>query len=366
MLKQDTKMKAKGLVLGLAAVCSAAIPAGACTGIALKAKDGSYIQARTIEWAKGYLESGYTIIPRGEKLFSYTPDGGQGHHFTAKYGVVGLTVADKNFIAEGMNEAGLSTGLFFFPEYGSYGKFDPSRRDVSVADMQLNQWMLTQFATIDEVKQAILSGNVDIVGLVGDAVIHWRIGEPSGREVVLEIVDGVPHFYENTVGVITNAPGFEWHLTNLSNYVNLYGGNAVAHKMGDFEVKPIGSGSGLRGVPGDATPPSRFIRAAFIRNTAPQLADATATVMQTFHLLNFFDVPLGFEINAGEQFPDIPSATQWTSSIDLTHRKVYYHTAYNVNIRCIDLSAIDFGKVKYQWHPLDASQVQPVEMVEVK
>ena len=246
-------MKAKGLVLGLAAVCSAAIPAGACTGIALKAKDGSYIQARTIEWAKGYLESGYTIIPRGEKLFSYTPDGGQGHHFSAKYGVVGLTVADKNFIAEGMNEAGLSTGLFFFPEYGSYGKFDPSRRDVSVADMQLNQWMLTQFATIDEVKQAILSGNVDIVGLVGDAVIHWRIGEPSGREVVLEIVDGVPHFYENTVGVITNAPGFEWHLTNLSNYVNLYGGNAVAHKMGDFEVKPIGSGSGLRGVPGDAT-----------------------------------------------------------------------------------------------------------------
>jgi choloylglycine hydrolase len=182
----------------------------------------------------------------------------------------------------------------------------------------------------------------------------------------LEIVDGVPHFYENTVGVITNAPGFEWHLTNLSNYVNLYGGNAVAHKMGDFEVKPIGSGSGLRGVPGDATPPSRFIRAAFIRNTAPQLADATATVMQTFHLLNFFDVPLGFEINAGEQFPDIPSATQWTSSIDLTHRKVYYHTAYNVNIRCIDLSAIDFGKVTYQWHPLDASQVQPVEMVEVK
>ena len=359
-------MNTKVLALGVVAACGLAIPAGACTGIALTAKDGSYIQARTIEWAKGYLESGYTIIPRGEKLFSYTPDGGEGMHFTAKYGVVGLTVADKNFIAEGVNEAGLSCGLFFFPEYGSYKKFDPSRRDVSVADMQLNQWILTQFSTIDEVKQTILSGNVDVVGLVGNAVIHWRIGEPSGREVVLEIVDGVPHFYENTVGVITNAPGFEWHLTNLSNYVNLYGGTAAAHKMGDFEVQPIGSGSGLRGVPGDATPPSRFIRAAFIRNTAPMLADAQATVFQTFHLLNFFDVPLGFEVNAGEQFPDIPSATQWTSSIDLTHKKVYYHTAYNVNIRCIDLNTIDFGKVKYQWHPLDASQVQPVETVMVK
>lgn len=357
-------MNTKGLVLGVAAVCIAAIPAGACTGIALKAKDGSYIQARTIEWAKGYLESGYTIIPRGEKLFSYTPDNGKGLHFIAKYGVVGLTVADKNFIAEGINEAGLSCGLFFFPGgYGSYKPFEAARRDVSVADMQLNQWILSSFATIDEVKDVLLNGKVDVVGLVGDAVLHWRIGEPSGREVVLEIVDGVPHFYENPVGVITNAPGFEWHLANLSNYVNLYGGNASPAKMGDFEVKPFGSGSGLLGIPGDATPPSRFIRAAFIRNTAPQLADAFATVTQTFHLLNFFDVPLGFETNADTTFPDIPSATQWTSSIDLTHRKVYYHTANNVNIRCIDLAAIDFGKVAYQWHPLDATQVQPVEMV---
>ena len=359
-------MNTKVLALGVAAACGMAFPAGACTGIALTAKDGSYIQARTIEWAKGYLESGYTIIPRGEKLFSYTPDGGEGIHFTAKYGVVGLTVADKNFIAEGVNEAGLSSGLFFFPEYGSYKKFDASRRDVSVADMQFNQWLLTQFSTIDEVKEALLSGSVDVVGLVGNAVVHWRIGEPSGKEVVLEIVDGVPHFYDNPVGVITNAPGFEWHLTNLSNYVNLYGGTAQAHKMGDFEVQPIGSGSGLRGVPGDATPPSRFVRAAFIRNTAPQLADAPSTVFQTFHLLNFFDVPLGFETNVGTEFPNIPSATQWTSSIDLTHRKVYYHTAYNVNIRCIDLNTIDFGKVKYQWHPLDASQIQPVEIVQVK
>lgn len=351
--------------MGIIATAIAAVPAGACTGISLTAKDGSYIQARTIEWAKGYLESGYAVIPRGEKLFSYTPDGNKGLHFTAKYGVVGLTVADKNFIAEGLNEAGLSTGLFFFPGYGSYKKFDPAKRDATLADMQFNQWALTQFATVDEVKEAVLSGSVDIVGLVGDAVVHWRIGDKLGNQLVLEIVDGVPHFYENTVGVLTNAPGFDWHLANLSNYVNLFGGTAASKQMGEFKVNPVGSGSGLLGLPGDATPPSRFIRAAFIRNTAPQQETALATVMQTFHLLNNFDIPLGFEL-APSAMPDIPSATQWTSSIDLTHRKVYYHTAYNVNIRCIDLKTIDFDKVEYQWHPLDASKEQPVENVEVK
>ena len=76
-------MNKKVLFMGLIAAISMAVPAGACTGIALTAKDGSYIQARTIEWAKGYLESGYTIIPRGEQLFSYTPDGGKGLYFTS-------------------------------------------------------------------------------------------------------------------------------------------------------------------------------------------------------------------------------------------------------------------------------------------
>ena len=81
-------------------------------------------------------------------------------------------------------------------------------------------WILTQFSTIDQVKAAIAS--VRVVGLEPSSVVHWRIGEPSGRQVVLEIVGGVPHFYENEVGVLTNAPGFEWQLTNLNNYVNLY------------------------------------------------------------------------------------------------------------------------------------------------
>ena len=64
--------------------------------------------------------------------------------------------------------------------------------------------------------------------------------------------------------------------------------------------------------------------------------------------------------------PDIPSATQWTSAIDLTNRKVYYKTAYNNNIRCISMKKIDFDKVKYQSYPLDKELKQPVEEIIVK
>jgi choloylglycine hydrolase len=118
----------------------------------------------------------------------------------------------------------------------------------------------------------------------------------------------------------------------------------------------------MLGLPGDFTPPSRFVRAAFFRNTAPQRADGYATVLQCFHILNNFDVPIAIE-NPAEK--ELPSATQWTSAIDLTARKVYYKTVYNNSIRCIDLSDIDFSKVKYQSHPLDDVATQPVQMVKV-
>lgn len=340
-----------------------AFEALACTGLSLTAADGSYVQARTIEWGNSALESMYVVIPRGQSLQSLTPGSEPGVAFKARYGVVGLAVVEERFIAEGINEAGLSAGLFFFPQYGSYESYEAAQSERTLVDLEVAQWILTQFATIDEVKASI--GDVRIVGLEANAVVHWRIGEPSGRQVVLEIVDGVPHFYENEVGVLTNAPGFEWQVTNLNNYVNLRPGDVEPYKMDEKTLRAFGATAGFLGLPGDDTPPSRFVRAAFFRATAPQRATAFATVQECFHLLNNFDVPIGLEHPAGE-CPDIPSATQWTSAIDLTHRVVYYKTAYNNTIRSIDLSQIDFGKVRYQVHPLDREPVQPVERITVR
>ena len=356
-------MKAGNLLLAATTLWGGTFQAIACTGISLTAKDGSYVQSRTIEWSSGALQSHYVIVPRGQRLTSFTPTGVNGLAFTAKYGLVGLAVVQPEFIAEGINEAGLSAGLFFFPYYGSYRKYEPAQNDRTLSDLQVVTWMLSQFATIDEVKAAL--STVRIVGLEPTSVVHWRIGEASGRQVVLEIVEGIPHFYENEVGVLTNAPDFPWQLTNLNNYVNLYPGSAPIHKLGDVTLRPLGGNSGFLGIPGDATPPSRFVRAAFYRATAPQRATAFETGLQCLPLLSAFGVPIGIPHPEGES-PDIPSATQWTSAIDLTHRKVYYKTAYNNSIRCIDLAEIDFAKVSCQSHPLDRTQEQPVEKIVVR
>lgn len=335
----------------------------ACTGISLRSEDGSYIQARTIENSKMRLPSEYVIIPRGETLSSFTPINADGMKYKAKYGVVGLSVVQKEFIAEGINEKGLSAGLFFFPNYGSYKSFVEADEYFTIGDLQLVQWMLSQFATVEEVIGAL--GRVRVAGLDALAVVHWRIADATGRQIVLEFEDGNPIVHENTVGVITNAPSFDWHLTNLNNYVNLFSGDASSQMMSEQRIFPIGGNSGFLGLPGDATPPSRFVRAAFYKATAPLLATSEETVLQCFHILNNFDIPIGTEHEAGKA-PDIPSVTQWTSAIDLTNRRVYYKTFYNNTIRCIDLSDINFDKVKYQSHPLDETEEQPIVMIKVK
>ena len=336
----------------------------ACTGISLFAKDGGYVQARTIEWGDSYLPSEYVIIPRNLEQISYTPTGINGLKFQSKYGVVGLAIIQKEFIAEGLNEVGLSAGLFYFPHYGKYPEYDPQQNNQTLSDLQFVSWILCRFSTIDEVIEATKQIRITSLDKQGSTV-HWRIGEASGRQVVLEFINGIPHFYENKIGVLTNAPDFPWHITNLNNYVNLFPGNAPTQKIGDITIFPFGAGSGFLGIPGDVTPPSRFVRIAFYKATAPQLKTSEETIFQSFHILNNFDIPIGVEHPIGKA-PNIPSATQWTSAIDLTQKKLYYKTSYNNNIRCINLNNIDFEKISYQSHPLDPKMQQPVDIIQIR
>ena len=68
----------------------------------------------------------------------------------------------------------------------------------------------------------------------------------------------------------------------------------------------------------------------------------------------------------GEVPEGLPSATQFTSASDLHALRIYYRTAWNSNIRCIDLKKIDFNKVNYTVAPLDKKQEQPVEFLKIK
>lgn len=340
--------------------------ANACTGITLRAKNNDMVVARTMDWSRAETDNMYVIVPRGHEQTSLTPGGKMdGLKFTSVYGYAGIAVQLPDFIIDGTNEAGLNVGLFYFPGYGEYPWYNANDKENSIADFELAAWMLARFSTIDQIKQAIK--DITVTSVAPDAsTAHWRITDATGKQVILEFIDGAAHFYDSAVGVITNAPGYPWHVTNLNNYVNLGPGTAGPKKLGNITLRAFGSDSGMLGLPGDFTPPSRFVRAALLSNYSIPQKDGYESAMKAFHILNNLDVPLGVEFDSGRATNNMPSATQWTIATDLGNRVIYYHTMYNRTIRSIDMKNIDFANVRFQYAPLDTAKVQTIIPIKVK
>ena len=353
-------MKTKITISFLAIAIATIQSANACTGITLTAADNSFVLARTVDWSGSEMDNLYVISPRDHTEQSLLPDGSKGGmKFTSKYGFVGLGMQRPEFIVDGTNEAGLSAALFYFPDYGKYVPYSSADNANTLADFQVVSWILSNFSSIDEVKSAIDTVNVVNIDPTASTV-HWRIAEASGRVVVMEIIDGIPTFYENPLGTIANSPEFTWHLTNLDNYINLQSGTIAPTVFGPIKLQSLSHGTGLLGLPGDFSSPSRFVRASFFKNYSITQPDAAATIKQAFHILNNFDVPFGTTQAAKSGTFDMPSATQWTIATDITNRKIYYHTMYNRTIRRIDMNTIDFETVPFQSHPLDTARAETV------
>jgi choloylglycine hydrolase len=165
--------------------------------------------------------------------------------------------------------------------------------------------------------------------------------EPGGRAIVIEYLKGEMKIFDAPLAVITNAPSYDWHETNLRNYINLSPVALPGKNIGDLNFKPLGGGSGMIGLPGDFTPPSRFVRAVAFSQTARPTLTGDATIYEVFRILDNFNVPLGAADESGnDRTQGMRSATIWNSASD-THNKVfYYHTQHNRRVPIVDLEGL--------------------------
>ena len=173
---------------------------------------------------------------------------------------------------------------------------------------------------------------------------HFFIQDRSGKSIVVEPVDGTLKVHDAPLGVMTNAPTYDWHMTNLNNYLSLTVKDIDTAKVGPVTLSAFGSGSGLHGLPGDFTPPSRFIRAAIYSQAAAPNAAAGDAVLAAFHILNQFDIPKGSVQNSAMGKP-VDEVTEWTSVADLKNLRWYYRTREDQSIHVVDLKqAVDAAK----------------------
>jgi choloylglycine hydrolase len=311
-----------------------------CTGIKIKPKDGSVIFARTLEFGvdAGCKPAG---IPAGIEHVGSAPEDKPGLVWTSKYAAIGMDVMGSGLLLDGFNEKGLSVGAFNFSEFAVYQDVTPADYEKCLNCFELAPYLLTTAATVDEAIAALREIKLVDMPLKefhnARMQFHWRVGDQSGRTVAIEYMDGELHVIENPLGAIANSPNFTWHLTNLTNYINLSPHAWPDVELENLTLKPSSLGSGMNGLPGDFTSPSRFVRAVAFQETYAPSATADEGIKTAFHILNLFDIPKGASVQraGGVDYPDI---TQVTVAGDVTNGRYFFRTFENSQIRMITMA----------------------------
>ena len=354
------------ILVALSLAFAQAAPALACTGLRVKPRDGSIVTGRTLEFPTE-LHSSVVVIPRGMAYTGSAPGGLPGLRWTTKYGMVGANGVGKPVIIDGLNEKGLGIGIFYFSNSAGYPTVAAGDAARTLAPWELPTFLLGTCSNVAEAAEAAGKVVVGPTALTEWGIVppvHYVLHDASGRSVVLEPVGGKLLAHENPIGVMANNPTFDWHMTNLQNYVNLTVSDAPGAHLDGEQIPRVDIGTGMLGLPGNFTSPSRFVRAVAYSQSAIPVDDAREGVLQAFHLLNQFDMPRGLN-REHRASPDMPRGeagamqteyTLWTSVSDLKNRRFYFHTYANRQIRMVDLASFDLDAKAVRTLPMTAPQ----------
>lgn len=310
-----------------------------CTNFKIKpSKDGTVVVGRTMEfpdvipWEVQVVAAGVPRASAGVK---------NGLAWTPQYGVVGMGAIGDGLLADGMNTEGLSAHALYMSGFCDYAA--PAGTGNDISEMDVIAYLLGTCKNVAEAKSA--AANLNVVGVdpgVGFVPpLHFLLHDATAS-IAIEFRPEGMSIVDNPTGVGTNPPFLDWHVTNLRNYVGVSSVNPTT-TVHDTVLHPLGQGGGLLGLPGDYTPPSRFVRAAALMLLIDQPADAASAEAACLHVLNSFDIPAGLiseEFKPGQMVPEV---TSWVTVCNLTDRRYGYRTIGDPVPYVVDLTTTDFS-----------------------
>lgn len=315
-----------------------------CTSLTIQTADQKHLLARTMDFA---FELGATI--------SYMP----AHYtwqttlesedsFTSNYAFIGAgrKLVDTYYFVDGVNEKGLAVAELYYPGEAKYHEM-PDDKLTNLTPHELPKWFLGQFASVAEIEQALPTLHIvaQPIALVGvTPPLHYIITDRTGRVCVLESESGELVLKDNPLGVMTNSPDLGWHLKNLNNYLYLSNTGYAEKEFNGVTFSPFGQGNGSFALPGGYTPPERFVRAAFLKETAAVPKNADEGVNSLLHILSSVDIPKGSVIH-DNGFLDY---TQYTGAMCLEDQTYFIKTYGNPTVYKVALA-----DVIHETHPIE-------------
>ncbi len=280
-----------------------------------------------------YFNQKVMIVPKNYQL----QDRVTGNTVTNKRAIIGMgTVIDNHpVLADAMNDAGLACAGLNFEGYAYFEK-EPIEGKNNIAPYDFIQWVLSNHETIEEVKQGIK--HLELVDRpINDKtpvpMLHWMIVDKTGKAIVVEKTKNCIAVYDNPIGAIANNPTFDWHLTNLNEYLHLTPTSPKQTKWGEHTLNALGVGAGTIGMPGDFASVSRFVRIAYVRAHMPKVEKDIEVVTQFFHMLDYVKMVKGGVLTD----KGLEDYTTYTSCMDQGKGIYYYRTYENNRINAIDM-----------------------------
>ena len=315
-----------------------------CTSITFKSLDGDVYLGRTQEYHIPYNYIGIKT-PRNYKVNSILGS------WDAFYSVLGVgykeseSEAIAHVVIDGVNEFGLGGVSQYFSEFNKYAHIKEITQAMKkpILAEQFVFWVLANCKDTHEIEIKILDVAIaDIAsnGFGSGLPQHFMFSDSNGRTIVVEPSKDLGFdVYENPIGVMTNSPKFDWHITNLENYTGLSANNSGDMIFGDLKIPSAGKGSGFMGLPGDYTPASRFVRAAYLLKYSDAVS-SEESINKAFHILETADIVKGvIKLNLSEHLN--LHYTHYTSAYDLTRKTLYLKIYENILIQKIQFNDIN-------------------------
>ena len=291
-----------------------------CTCISYKNGDNYFGRNLDLEYS---FDEKVVITPRNYKFILKN-----GEEFVQTKSLIGMATVVNNvpLYAEATNEDGLSIAGLNFPGNAYYGEVKEGM--INLCPFEIIPYLLSKYSSVREIKEVISKINIVNISFsenMPNAPLHWMISDSHESIVVEPMLDGLK-VYDNKIGVLTNNPPFYYHELNLNNYMNLSAEHSANRFASDINLKTYGVGMGAIGLPGDVSPASRFVRAAFNKLNSYSKKDELSNVSQFFHILDSVAMVRGQALTKDGKY-DI---TTYSCCIN-TLKGVYYYKTYDNN-----------------------------------
>lgn len=299
-----------------------------CTAITYKTADHYF--GRTLDLEYSYQET-VTVTPRNYEFCFRTKETIRSH-----YAIIGMATVAENYplYYEAANEKGLAMAGLNFPSNACY--FPEEEGKDNISPFEFIPWILSQCRNLEEACDMLEKINLCRINFSEKfplSPLHWIIADRDSAITVESVADGLK-IHENPVGVLTNNPSFDYHMTHLCEYMNVTP-YRPENRFGEVTLVPYSRGMGGIGLPGDLSSASRFVRAAFVKLNSVSGESENESVSQFFHILGSVEQQRGCV-----RMPDGSlEITVYTSCIN-TDRGIYYYTTYENNCIC----AVDMYK----------------------